>query len=206
MRLSKKAERSMAKLAEMLAASGVTIEEIEEIKETAPTGREAVSMQAEAVLLFLESPAKFTQKQCKRTECGEYFGTNYRSVAYCSDTCRAKEVSRQIGVKWNYFKTEHERWGGEPPLVIPPAALQKIRQYIEFFQSIPPTQTQIQNQRVSDLLADQYRPTAYIEESDQVLPSLESQQPSSAHTSPQQLPPESLQESTPEVESPFDFA
>lgn len=140
MRASKQADRSMAKLAAMLAQHGIKQEVIEEVKEAAPTDRNAISRQGEAVLLCLESPAKFTTKICKR--CGEPFGTNYRSVAYCSDGCRSKAIYEQLGVKWNWLKPEEERWGGEPPLIIPPTALKKMKQFVEFFATLPEPQTQ----------------------------------------------------------------
>lgn len=131
MRPNKKAIRDLEKLKAMLVKSGIATKEIvEQAADIAPTGREAVSRQGDAILLFLEKPAAFTTKQCSRVECGEWFGTNYRSVGYCSDNCRGREISRQTGLKWDYRKDEFARWGGEPPLVIDPTSLKKLKQYV----------------------------------------------------------------------------
>ena len=200
MRQSKKAERSMGKLMDMLAASGTTTEAIEEMKTNAPTGREALSRQGEAVLLFLESPAKYTAKLCKR--CGEAFGTNYRAVAYCSDSCRAKTMYEQLGVKWNNFKTEEERWGGEPPLIIPPEALQRIQQLVAWFADNLPTQTETKNPlplNPEGFQSASY-PTPYRSAEQSVSPLR-----SEAHTNLGQWPLEQSPESKSEEEPLFDF-
>ena len=120
---------------------GIDNEVIEEAIAESPTFQDAVSRQGEAVLLFLESPAKYTAKLCKR--CGEPFGTNYRYVAYCTDQCRAHAISEQTGVKWDWMKPELERWGfKEPPLVIPPKAFKNLQAYISVLQSRNLMQTQ----------------------------------------------------------------
>ena len=196
MRASKSAERSMAKLAQMLAAHGIKQDVIEEVKEAAPTDKNAISRQGEAVLLCLESPAKFTTKLCKR--CGEPFGTNYRSVAYCSDGCRARAIQEQLGVKWDWLKPEEQRWGGEPPLIIPPVALKKMREFFEFFATIPESQTQTEIQREVHLpeeLEPDYIPLSMSPPNgtqkvrDTLTPS----------------PPEYIPASTVEESDPFDF-
>lgn len=148
MRANKQAERSMAKLAEMLTNFGMDKAQVEEIKDSAPTTVQAVSYQGDAVLRFLEKPAAFTTKVCKREACDMTFATNYRNVAYCSDNCRARELERQLGVKWNWLKPEHERWGGDPPLIIPPAALQMLDTYIKWFASQPQIQSQKENPQI----------------------------------------------------------
>lgn len=145
MRANKKAERSMAGLAALMAQHGIKADVIEEVKENVPSTREAKSRQGEAVLLFLESPAKYTAKICKR--CGEAFGTNYRSVAYCSDTCRSKAISEMLGVKWDWLRaSESERWGGEPPLIIPPKMLKMLGEFVNFFSTLPSPQVQNQTE------------------------------------------------------------
>lgn len=127
-------ERDLEKIRKLLLKHGIDNEIVEEAIAEAPTFQDAVSRQGEAVLLFLESPAKYTAKLCKR--CKEPFGTNYRYVAYCTDTCRAHAISEQTGVKWDWLKSEAERWGfKEPPLVIPPEAFKKLQQYIDVLQS-----------------------------------------------------------------------
>ena len=143
MRPNKKQARDLEKLKAMLVAAGVATKDVvEQAADLSPTGREAISRQGDAILLFLESPAKFTTKQCQRKECGEWFGTNYRSVGYCSDSCRGREISRQTGLKWDYRKDEFQRWGGEPPLVIDPVSLKKLKQFVAALQQ--PAQSQIE--------------------------------------------------------------
>lgn len=203
MRPTKKADRAMASLAKMLAKHGVATEVIEEVRDNAPTSHEAVSRQGEAVLLFLECPAKYTAKLCRR--CGEPFGTNYRSVAYCSDSCRSREISEELGVKWDWLRaTDEERWGGEPPLIIPPKAYQKIQQYIQFFADNLPTQNQTENQPESNQETQTDQILA-IEELTQVPLATLFVEPSLPHTSPvQSLLELSLIEQSQE-ESVFDF-
>lgn len=139
MRQEKKVERSVNEIAKRLAEFGIDPIRIEKLKDSVPETSETISRQGEAVSLWLYEPHKFTTKLCKR--CGEPFATNYRSVAYCSDPCRAHDISEQIGVKWNYFKSEEERWGGEPPLVIPPRALQMLLRFVLWFVDTQPTHT-----------------------------------------------------------------
>lgn len=201
----------MTQLAQMLAKHGIDQEVIEEVKETAPTDRLAISRQGEAVLLWLESPAKFTTKICKRPECAQPFGTNYRSVAYCSDNCRAKHTSELLGVKWDWTRaTEEERWGGEPPLIIPPAALRKIQQYVLFFLDTLPTQTQTQNLPESTV---QYLDRAHqigqrFPALDELLQQVENSGEDSSRTSLPELQPaqsQGLTQDADEPPSPFDF-
>lgn len=208
MRASKKADRAMEQLAALLTKHGMAVEQVEAIKETAPTSRDAISRQAEAVLLFLETPAKFTTKLCKR--CGEAFGTNYRAVSFCSDNCRAREMEKQLGIKWNWYKPEEERWGGEPPLVIPPPALQKIQQLLQWFADTLPTQTEIQNQPPSMYSQSQVplnMPAFSYGKShdDGVVHSVNSKSQESKSNIPPVLLPQQTFEQGQKVDSVFDF-
>ena len=188
----------MELLLKMLADHGHTPEALEEMRDTAPTNREAISRQGEAVLLFLEAPAKFTAKLCKR--CGEAFGTNYRAVAYCTDQCRSKAVSEQLGVKWDWLRaTEEERWGGEPPLIIPPAALQKIQQFVTWFADNLPTAKEIESQIPTSPEVPQEQLELEAAEQQEV------QLETATRTNPHQSLPELLPEHKTEEESPFDF-
>lgn len=128
MRKQKKVERAVKGLEAMLAKLGVDQAVIEEAAKTVPVTPHDLSMHAEAVLLSLQQPSHFMMKKCKY--CQEEFGTNYRSVGYCSDAHRAKAL-RQMGIEWNPHKTAEERWGGEPPLVIPPEAYRKLVKFAE---------------------------------------------------------------------------
>lgn len=122
-----KMQRNLKKLAALMGTAAPLAPE----KITRETAREARATKpsplydAEAVLLFLQKPARFMVKPCKREECQEPFGTNYRGVGYCSDNCRIKELKR-FGIQWDPSKTPEERWQGEAPLLIPPEALKVL--------------------------------------------------------------------------------
>lgn len=131
-----KMARALEKLAKLTATmKGEEAPELDRkqlvaaVKEEKASRPRASDMDAEAVLLVLRQPAAFTYKVCKRVECKEPFGTNYHSVAYCSNRCRAKDLL-DLGVTWDPSKTEEERWAGEPPLMIPPAAVKVLRRLL----------------------------------------------------------------------------
>ena len=200
MRPTKKADRAMAGLMALMAQQGIATKVIEEVRENVPSTREAHSRQGEAVLLFLESPAKFTAKLCKR--CGEAFGTNYRSVAYCTDSCRSKQISAELGVKWDWLRaSEQERWGGEPPLIIPPKIFQKLEQFFQFFADIPQPQTQNQTEIHPEILDSRGILLIPENEDDELFLKLEDM----THTNPQILPSQLLNSHNLEETSPFDF-
>lgn len=127
---------------DMLASVGVTPEEAG-IKEP-PVGElqrlERSQFHAEAVLHFLQYPSvSRIVKRCK--ECGEPFATYYKSVAYCDYPC-LKNGLKRVGLLWNEAeydydsKTNVERWGNyEPPLVIPPAAIEAMRSLLNLIDS-----------------------------------------------------------------------
>lgn len=142
MKKETKTKKALAGLAEWLKESGHSEAAIQEAIERTPTDRDAVHLQAEAVLLYLEKPARFITKPCKL--CGEYFGTNYRGVSYCSNAHRAKSLLDSTGIRWNPHKSEAERWGGEPPLVIPPTAVNKLREFAEQLLSQLPSEDSAQ--------------------------------------------------------------
>jgi hypothetical protein len=123
----KETERATAFLEKFLAKAGHSEEVIKKSKETVHETRDAISLQGEAVLLSIEKPARFTVKRCK--ECGEPFGTNYRYITHCGTTCLTRALKNQSGIYFDPNKSLEERFGGEPPLVIPPQAVKKL---IEF--------------------------------------------------------------------------
>ncbi len=145
--MQRQLKKAMALLGDAAPKIEITAATVKEARATKPNP----FYEAEAVLLFLEKPARFMQKQCKRTECGEWFGTNYRAVGYCSDNCRIKSLSA-MGIQWDPSKRPEERWGGEEPLVIPPAALKMLIQLAqkqaEVSFSYPPLGTQDNNWRL----------------------------------------------------------
>lgn len=114
-RISKE-EKAVAQLAKMLSKLG-----IQDLPTVIP--EQDPEREAEAVLQFLEAPKTFRARECKREICHNMFSSNYRAVAYCSNACRALDLAAE-GIKWDPYKNPEERWGGEPPLIIGPEAMQ----------------------------------------------------------------------------------
>jgi hypothetical protein len=215
MRATKKTERAFAKAAALLQQLGASSPSVELIDVKA-AAREAHAKQfdvpkyfeAEAMLLFLEKPARFVLKTCKR--CGEPFGSTYHAVGYCSDHCRQVAIQSQTGILWNPHKTPEERWGGEPPLILPVAAMLKLR---EIFGLGLQTQTETQNGG-EELHAQEENLTPIFSAVEQSLHS-EANLPQSPpevvpvdtpeQTNPPELPVEEPQVDTPAEESVFDF-
>lgn len=83
------------------------------------------SREADATLIYFETPENFRELECKR--CGHMFAVNMASVAYCSDHCRQATLA-DIGIEWDMAKSPNERWGRHIPLVVPPAALTLIEE------------------------------------------------------------------------------
>lgn len=141
---------------DMLASVGMTPEEAG-VKET-PVGElhrlERSQFHAEAVLHFLQYPSVARiAKRCK--ECGEPFATYYKSVAYCDYPC-LKLALKKMGLLWSEAerdydsKTNVERWGNmEPPLVIPPAAIEAMRSLLKLIDSESQNQEPVQVESVS---------------------------------------------------------
>jgi hypothetical protein len=128
-----KASRAIQKLIAQAAAAGRDLSQYQnrtkELVQEARTYKPDPMYAAEALLLCIQKPARFMFKNCKREECKEPFGTNYRAVGYCSDHCRARDLEK-IGIQWDPTKRPEERWGGEPPLVIPPDAVKTLRRLL----------------------------------------------------------------------------
>ena len=141
MKKETKAKKALANLKDWLVDSGHSVDHVEKLAEATPLTADQIHLQVDAVLLYLEKPARFIIKICKY--CKEPFGTNYRAVAYWSNSHRAKVLYQETGIRWNPHKSEHERWGGEPPLIIPPMAVSKLREFAEQLlaqlpESVPP--------------------------------------------------------------------
>jgi hypothetical protein len=128
-----KLTRELEKFAKLAASMGVDFKVDDNAVEAELDHRRKVPAyhEAEALLQALEKPATHTIKMCKR--CGEPFGTNYRGVAYCSDTCRAKALA-QIGIRWDWKKSPEERWGGEPPSVLSPQLVKLLQTFFSAHQ------------------------------------------------------------------------
>lgn len=128
----KLAKRKQEKALDFWAQMGIAINPAEivhtspETLDKAPQYRE---LQGEAALLFLAKPERFISKKCDW--CDEYFAATYRSVSFCSNTCRAKAFEKQTGMKVDWgAKTDIERWGGEPPLILDPNTFKFIADYV----------------------------------------------------------------------------
>lgn len=89
-----------------------------------------VSREAEAVILYVEEPAKFLERECRI--CHRHFAVNRSHIAFCSDDCRSVHLNDVIGLEWSPTgRTPEERWsaqtGGPEPLIVPPAALTLVK-------------------------------------------------------------------------------
>ena len=117
--MAKKSKKTDAeKLAELLG--------IEPPKGTNPYETPTdVAREAEATIIYAESPKFFQRKNCK--ECGRTFAHTAGSIAYCSNPCRARGLER-LGIQWNWLKPSKDRWAPwqEEPLVVPPEALELL--------------------------------------------------------------------------------
>lgn len=136
MRVDRKQARQLAKMAALLSQVGVTVD-VEKIQETAKAHTVSDSSKLESVLTSIRRPGDFTYRKCKR--CNEPFGSNYLAVAYCSDICRIRDFEELTGCKWS-AKPAEERWGGEPPLIIPPDVVRRMLQYAKTLVEYAETQ------------------------------------------------------------------
>jgi hypothetical protein len=146
MKRETKTKKATDWLANYLKQAGHEEEAVKEAISSAPTTKDAVSLQGEAVLLYIEKPARFTMKKCKR--CKEVFGTNYRYVSYCSNNCMAKGFQKETGIQWNWHRSPEDAWGGEQPLIIPPAALKRLKHFAElvlYYHQLVQNQTEIRH-------------------------------------------------------------
>lgn len=137
----KRAVDNLAKLLAMVNGPSAPEIDVEVVTRDAATYRPDPSYAADAVIKFIEKPARFAFKECARLECKEMFGTNYRAVDFCSVNCRMRYLA-DLGIKWNPYKKEEERWGGEPPLIIPPEALKVLLKLAQIQNETPPSPLQ----------------------------------------------------------------
>jgi len=113
-----KVQRELEKVAALLASQGISFDAAA-VNATVP---EDVETEADAVLLYIDLLGReFTEKECK--ECKRTFATtNPRIVGCCSNECRALGLQK-LGIAWNPYKGNRERWGNQMPLNISPDAL-----------------------------------------------------------------------------------
>jgi hypothetical protein len=115
-----KTAREVAKLAKLLNLN-VSDTEIKESARDIRAKTPPKYLLTEHCIRYLERPEAYLKKQCKGPNCNEWFVTSYHAVAYCSDLCRKRRLA-ELGVDYNpSAKSLEERWGGEPPMVLPTA-------------------------------------------------------------------------------------
>lgn len=122
-----KRERALKKNLELLEKLGGIKLDADTVRQEVAATRVGVSDSLEGVLVSIRRPGDYTYRLCKR--CRQPFGSNYISVGYCSDICRIRDFEELTGCKWNHHKSQEERWGGEPPLIIPPEVVKAMLAY-----------------------------------------------------------------------------
>jgi hypothetical protein len=139
--------RNVAKLAAALKNAGfdpgIKADEIEQVAAEVKSSlvKTPTFFEAEAALLLFQKPKHMIIKKCRR--CRDPFASSYRSVAYCGDVCRQKQLFELTGIRWDPHKSDEERWGGEPPLIVPPSLLKRMlelvaeNQYVESSSTTP---------------------------------------------------------------------
>lgn len=126
-------DKAAAGLADFLKFAGIEVDEAE-VKEAFNTDNykpqelhDTSMLQAEGVLLFIQNAARsLLTKKCK--ECGDPFATQYINVAYCSNLCRGKAMSK-VGILWDYTKDHYRAMDADRPLVIGTEAYQVLLEF-----------------------------------------------------------------------------
>lgn len=86
--------------------------------------------QAEAAQYYFYSRGEgWEEKECKF--CNRVFSYCWdrKSISYCSIQC-AQGALKQIGLDWDPAKDPSERWGKTIPAVVPPDALELLKEAI----------------------------------------------------------------------------
>lgn len=95
--------------------------------------------EAAAVLKYFEDKGTdFFEQVCKK--CGKTYAYKwrYRGVAYCSIQCM-KDALEEIGMRWDHGKPPHERWGRTIPVLVPPEALEILKDILPSPEPTGPT-------------------------------------------------------------------
>jgi hypothetical protein len=104
---------------------GVTEEEIQKYRE------------AQGLWYFLQAPALFTMKKCKRENCGEIFAVSRKYVAFCSYDCLRLDLKDQ-GIDWNRSRNydiellvqDPDVYDGNEPIWIRESVLKKLEEMV----------------------------------------------------------------------------
>lgn len=117
-----------------LASIGITPEDLQKAAEPQPlhkdvAPRQQANHEAMSVLRCLTWPHdQLVSVKC--WECKQAFLTNYKANVYCSQQCFKDGLERK-GIKWRPDRTLAEQWGNyEPPLMIPPGAIEAMRRLV----------------------------------------------------------------------------
>lgn len=121
-----KAETKQARIAAMFGLEAPKKPSPRELRRSAHVSREA-----EAVILYADTPAKFLERACKT--CNRLFAVNRSHIAFCGDDCRSVYINDVLGLEWDPTgRSPEERWsaqtGGSEPLIVPPTALTLLKQ------------------------------------------------------------------------------
>ena len=54
----------------------------------------------QGIIYFLQAPALFSKKVCRRKECGVTFLVSRKDVAYCSYNCIKRYIEDELGLQW----------------------------------------------------------------------------------------------------------
>ena len=129
-RMSKREQKA---LEEFAAIAGMDPEQLKAMRVVDDYPHSNKSAQVDIALHYIRQPQGYAIKKC--VECKETFGTNYYHVAFCSDTCRAKDFERHFKIPYGLSgKGQREKWGGEVPLIIAPWMMKNVKTMLEQIQ------------------------------------------------------------------------
>lgn len=147
-------QRSLAKALQFLQQSGAAPEVLEQIDQTvidkpAETRDDKLREAQSCLYYFSTNGSGFKEKECK--ECHKIFAYNWNvdSISYCSVSCASKGLMR-IGIKWNPDKDQKERWGKYAPAVVPPAALEILKDQLSDSLKDQPVDTDLPESQQTD--------------------------------------------------------
>ena len=144
--MATKAEKEAAKeyqsfLDDLLKAHGVPTPEQDLVvehgepvtKEELDDTPQMVMFRAQGILRSMDCPTEVRLTRiCKNEDCGEFFATNYASVAYCSIVCCEYALKKHFGLSWKpNARIKRERWEVRTePEIISMRALQAMKMIV----------------------------------------------------------------------------
>lgn len=89
----------------------------------------------DAVVELAKTPQKFVMRRCRN--CGKPFGHNKpipvgELVGLCGDPCRREDWFKTTGLPYEILTTR-DVWDGDPPMIIRPDQIEKLRALVEWF-------------------------------------------------------------------------